>query len=134
GLVQPDGSFHFDGVSTGTIQIGAQGEHSATHAPVSVTLTAGATKDVELVLVSSTTGHVVVHDASGAAAPCGISLSDDEGRALPLQADGARGEAWLGALTAGHFVVRATPRDKHAERAFDVRGDEEKIELELTLQ
>lgn len=61
-----------------------------------------------------------------------LSLTDESGANRPAFAWG--GITDLGPLPAGRYVLRARSGTHHAVRAFEVRGDESELLLELDLE
>lgn len=131
GQSQDGGSFDFQGMTAGPLEIEAQGERGVSARPVAVTIVAGETCTVELELVPAVSVRVKLPGVP----------ADAEPSASVKSADGRSREAWFGKgvlilppLPRGSHTVTVELDGKRAERTFELRGDEGELEFELLLE
>jgi len=131
GRCEGDGRFHLEGLTRGTLLLGASLERSATGRRLSVAIEPGTTQRVELVLAPAVPVHVLAR-REGALVDCELALVGEDGTAYAMRSERA-GEAWFGPLTAGSYLVSARDRTR-VERTLEIRGTEERLDVELVLE
>lgn len=127
-----DGSVSVHGLAAGTLRLEATGERCATRAAAAVTLAEAATSELTLTLHPAVPVELRVRLAGAPAGGLELALTDESGAGRPARAWGDVTD--LGPLPAGRYVLRVRSGTHHVERAFEVRGDEPELVLELDLE
>lgn len=133
GWSRGDGTFHIEGVASGTHWVRATSAGGATKEATRVDVEAGKTAQVELELVPATRVHVRVRDAAGSPLGCDIEALDREGAWVPVQR-GRTGEASIGPLLPGRYTVRVQRDGKLVDEALEVSTAEPEQTLELVFE
>jgi len=133
GRADESGRFRVVGLEGGTILVGAEREDAVQLEPVRVEVEAGATGELELVLVPATRATVRVRDRAGRPVVCDLTLVDGGGRAWPVNSNGA-GDAEPGPFPAGRYTLRAAGAGGAVERAFVLEDVARAPEFELVLE
>jgi hypothetical protein len=119
-------------LATGSYLVSAVAGSDTACLPLRVDIASGATRSIDLELLPARRVRLSIRE-NGAPVGCNLNVLDGRGERQRVQT-GDNGTAWLGPLVPGRYTVRAQRDGKTVERAFEVTGAEEALELELVFE